>query len=190
MKIFDIAKNPIIRIIALAVILYLGLFSNKESPESLGNRLSKEALENDLNEVKKKSNFIFTNVVYAKKQINDGTLTKIEISDLSIGNGDRISCGDIATISYSVYDVAGNNLDKATKEVIFDKSSDNILEKYLEGMRILGAREIIAPRNFQTKDLQLKQYQEVAKGNIKYKISLKDFKKSNNNNCKDNEKTK
>lgn len=184
MKVFDIAKNPIIKIIGVALILYFGLLGNKESPESLGNRLSKEALENDLSEAKKKSNFIFNNVVYAKKQLNESNSAKIEVNNLLLGSGEKIACGDIAEISYEVYDISGNNLDKSTSaDFIFNPKSINILEKHLEGMRIKGVREIIVAKNFPTQDLQLKKYQEIAKGSIKYQITLKNFKKSNQNNC-------
>lgn len=53
-----ILHNKLIRICLVFLILYLGVLSNKEHPDSLGNRLSKEKLSKDIKKAKDKSLFI------------------------------------------------------------------------------------------------------------------------------------
>ena len=48
-------KNPLVKAIGIILILYFGLFYNKENPSSLGNRLSGENIKKGLNDVSQKS---------------------------------------------------------------------------------------------------------------------------------------
>lgn len=193
MKIFEIMKNPIFKLIGISVILYFGLFYNKNNPESLGNRLSKETLEKDFDEIRKKGNFIITNIGHAKQNSAriDAQLKEVVIQDLVEGDGDEIKCMDSAIISYQIYDKMGQNLAKNINEnSTFNPNSDNILEKYLMNMKKGGIREIKIPQNFQTQDLQFIKYKNLSGGIVKYQISLKEITKSNNANCLNNEKAK
>lgn len=62
-----ILHNPIFKIIGIFLILYFGLYTNKEHPDSLGNRLSKEKMQENFKEVKSNSYFIVENLRKAEE---------------------------------------------------------------------------------------------------------------------------
>ena len=66
-----ITKNPLIRFIGIVAILYYGLLHNKESPDSLGNRLSPKKIQTNISEISTKSTHIITNVQKAKQIIKE-----------------------------------------------------------------------------------------------------------------------
>ncbi len=70
-------RNPIFRIVGVAVILYYGLFYNKSLPDSLGNRLAPDKIKDNLVEISSKSINIIANVKKAdeiKKSLADKKL--------------------------------------------------------------------------------------------------------------------
>jgi biotin operon repressor len=60
-------KNRLFRLAGALAVLYFGLYANKKSPESLGNRLSKEKIEKNVEEVKKKGFYILENLKKAEE---------------------------------------------------------------------------------------------------------------------------
>ncbi len=62
-----ILHNPIFKIIGIFLILYFGLYTNKEHPDSLGKRLSKDRIQENLQEVKSNSYFIIENLRKAEE---------------------------------------------------------------------------------------------------------------------------
>lgn len=63
----SITKNPIFRICGIALILYYGLFQNKDNPDNLGNRLAPERIKSNLSEISDKSVYIIGNVKKAEE---------------------------------------------------------------------------------------------------------------------------
>jgi len=106
--IFKLLRNPIIKIIGISVILYYGLFTNKEKPGSLANRFSSEQIKKDFSEVREKTVFIAENVKLAreiaqekeaekeaeKKMAATNPALQVSVKDLEEGVGENISCGD------------------------------------------------------------------------------------------------
>ena len=65
--IFNILRQPLVKLFAVILILYFGLFYDKTNPDSLGNRLAPERLRKDFNEVQEKTFFIVSNLKEAKE---------------------------------------------------------------------------------------------------------------------------
>ncbi|MFT5703296.1 MAG: hypothetical protein ACJAZX_000957 [Rickettsiales bacterium] len=74
----QLIRNPVFRVVGILVILYYGLFYNKNHPDSLGNRFTPTKITSDIKEVSTKSFEIIANVRKAeelsKKEAN--TLNK------------------------------------------------------------------------------------------------------------------
>ncbi|MFT6220409.1 MAG: hypothetical protein ACJAW3_000623 [Lentimonas sp.] len=51
----NLARNPIIKVIGILLILYYGLLNIKKSPDSIGNKLTTDNIKNNFKEVSKKS---------------------------------------------------------------------------------------------------------------------------------------
>ena len=101
MKVFELLRNPLIKYPGIILVIYFGLFSNKENPSSLGNRLSAESVKKNFNEMQEKGKFIATNIQAAKDleaQRRQSASSNSEIivkEDLEIGTSqEEISCGD------------------------------------------------------------------------------------------------
>lgn len=63
-------KNPFVKIIGIGLVLYFALLNNKDNPESLGNRFSKEKVSKNLNQAKQQSTFIIKNLKEAQDTQN------------------------------------------------------------------------------------------------------------------------
>ncbi len=176
MKIFELLRNPIVKLIGAGFVLYFALFANKENPDSLGNRWSKQQLQKDIEEAKIKSHFIITNVKIAKetaKELDKINLEKISIEDLEEGNGEeKISCGDAVQISYGIYTSEGTQLEFIESENLTIGSKNNeLLEKNLIGMKKGGARNIKVSRDFQTTNKKLADLLKFHATDLKYQIT-------------------
>lgn len=176
MKIFELLRNPIVKLIGAGFVLYFALFANKENPDSLGNRWSKQQLQKDIEEAKIKSHFIITNVKIAKetaKELDKINLEKISIEDLEEGNGEeKISCGDAVQISYGIYTSEGTQLEFIESENLTIGSKNNeLLEKNLIGMKKGGVRNIKVSHDFQTTNKKLADLLKFHATNLKYQIT-------------------
>lgn len=176
MKIFELLRNPIVKLIGAGFVLYFALFANKENPDSLGNRWSKQQLQKDIEEAKIKSHFIITNVKIAKetaKELDKINLEKISIEDLEEGNGEeKISCGDAVQISYGIYTSEGTQLEFIESENLTIGSKNNeLLEKNLIGMKKGGARNIKVSHDFQTTNKKLADLLKFHATDLKYQIT-------------------
>jgi hypothetical protein len=55
-------RNPIFRIVGIIVVLYYGLFYNKQQPDSLSKRFAPDQIKNNLTEISSKSIDILSNL--------------------------------------------------------------------------------------------------------------------------------
>lgn len=58
----NLLKSPIIRIAGIILILYFALFYDNSHPDSLGNRLSKDQIKDNVSQIKDRSSHIITNI--------------------------------------------------------------------------------------------------------------------------------
>jgi hypothetical protein len=193
--IFKLLRNPIIKIIGISVILYYGLFANKEKPGSLGNRFSSEQIKKDFSEVREKTVFIAENVKLAreiakekeiekeaeKKAIATNPALQVSVKDLEEGVGENISCGDSAYINYGIYTKDGRQLEfKENQILVIGNKSNWLLEKNIIGMKQAGSRYINIPQGSQVNDSKITEYLNSNKSDLKYQVTLLAFTKNPN----------
>jgi hypothetical protein len=179
MLINEILKNPIVKICAVFVILYFALFSNKENPDSLRNRLSKENIEKNLHDASNKSKFIISNVGAAKKAIKEKERKEQEMQNLVI------KCGDEVTTDYSIFSAGQNLYSEKNKKFIIGSKIDPIIEKNVIGMKN-GETKVINIMDGIKSDQKLNIPKP--KNNINYHIKIVSIENnsasSSNSNCK------
>ncbi len=193
--IFKLLRNPIIKIIGISVILYYGLFANKEKPGSLGNRFSSEQIKKDFSEVREKTVFIAENVKLAreiakekeaekeaeKKAAATNPALQVSVKDLEEGVGENISCGDSAYINYGIYTKDGRQLEfKENQILVIGNKSNWLLEKNIIGMKQAGSRYINIPQGSQVNDSKITEYLNSNKSDLKYQVTLLAFTKNPN----------
>lgn len=181
----NIIRNPLVKTIGIVLVLYFGLFTNKEDPGSLGNRMAPKKIKENVNEAWEQGKFIATNVKKAqelakttdKKPETLSSLDKVIAEDLNKGVGEKsLTCGDSAIISYGLYNLDGHQLDFIVAEKFTIGERKNwLIEKNLIGMKIDGARIIGVPQDFITDDIKLAQLLKLGKTDLKYHVSLKDI---------------
>jgi hypothetical protein len=193
--IFKLLRNPIIKIIGISVILYYGLFANKEKPGSLGNRFSSEQIKKDFSEVREKTVFIAENVKLAREIAKEKEIEKeaekkatainpalqVSVKDLEEGVGENISCGDSAYINYGIYTKDGRQLEfKENQILVIGNKSNWLLEKNIIGMKQAGSRYINIPQGSQVNDSKITEYLNSNKSDLKYQVTLLAFTKNPN----------
>lgn len=195
MIIFELLKNPLIKFPAILLILYFSLFHDKRNPEALGNRFSPEKIKKNFGEMKEKTKYIVVNVheaqAMAKSQKEERRLVQSDMKmltkDVEDGVGEqKLECGDMARVSYAIYDHSGKQLEFLESEQLLEGSKNNpIIEENIVGMKQGGIRSFNIPSNFKTDDKKLLQILQF-NGSLKYQVTILDLKKSvsPNNFCK------
>jgi hypothetical protein len=191
MKIFDLLRNPFVKITGVVLVLYFALFANTENPNSLGNRLSSDNVKQDLSEIKEKSKFIVTNVKVAQgiakeREAQQKAEAKISFEDLESGEGEeKVSCGNIVEISYAIYNKSGKQLEFSESKKLTVGSKENLLvEQNIIDMKRGGIRNIIIPYGFKTDDKKLESMLTFNESDLKYQITLLNITKATAVNSK------
>lgn len=84
MNINRIISNPLVKIIAIVLILYFGLFSNNHDNRSLRNRFSADNIKESVDEIAQQKDAIVRNLEQAKKLERSLRLeTNEDIEDLT-----------------------------------------------------------------------------------------------------------
>lgn len=177
-NILGLLRIPIVRFLGIIAILYFGLFSKKESSESLSNRLSKDRVEQNLKDAKERSLFIASNLKTAKeisreRKPNPSIQSNILLEDIKIGEGEaKVSCGREVEISYSIYTENGDQIKNITSEkLVIGSNIDQFLEQNLHGMKRGGIREIKIPREFATNNIAINEMLKFYNSGIRYQVS-------------------
>jgi hypothetical protein len=175
-------KNPLIRLIGIVAILYIGLFSNTYQKDSLGNRLSTSQIKKNLSEVKDKSFNIITNVKKARDYSSNSDSSLI-IKEVKIGQGSGVVCGDLVSISYRL--LANNypiTKSKNQQVTIGKKEFNYIIENNLVGLKVGGQRLLNIPDNYKIQDQALTQELSPlrTKAGLSYEIDLLTIEKPQN----------
>ncbi len=201
--IYILLKNKLVRILGIFLVLYFGLLRDKSNPESLGNRLSKERLQENIAQIHNQSQFIIStikdsqdvaqgkiSVQEAQKKFSNQQpieykedLTILSIKDEKIGEGENSpKCNDEADISYEIYLKDGKTqLDLIENQKILIGSHANyFIEENLLSMKLKGVRVIDIPKNFQTKNTKLASLLKFNEVDLVYKITLNSFRPTDN----------
>jgi hypothetical protein len=178
-NILDFLRIPLVKFIGIIAILYFGFFSNKENPESLSNRLSKERVEQNLQEAKERSRFIASNLKTAQeiakeKKLNPDIQNKVSLEDIEIGKGEgEVSCGSEVEISYSIFSENGTQIKNVSSEkLVIGSNLDEFLERNLYGMKQDGIRNIKVPREFMTNNIAINEMLRFYDSGIRYQVLM------------------
>ena len=201
MKIEEIIKNPLVKLAGIITILYFALFTNKENPDSMGNRFSSEQLKKDFNDIKEKSKLVTLGIAQRNNAQNiakDETINKTQenltssdsgkkielseniydfskfiVNDSSLGDISKKSdCGNEVVISYQIYSEKQKLLQNAqSKTLIIGAKEDLVLEKYSKNMGKKGIRAILFPQDFISNNSELNKLANDY-GNLWIKITL------------------
>ncbi len=182
MKLFNLTKNRLIKTAGILAILYFALFSNKDNPRSLGNRLSSENISKGLKEAKEKSDYIIENVKMAQSLSKDPSIYKTEnsqpkaitIQDLNLGSGEAsIACSDEAIISYAIYTNDSTQVDFVnTKQLTVGSKSESLIEENIIGMKVGGVRSINVSASASINDQKLINLIKKHNSNLKIQVTL------------------
>ena len=188
MNIFQLLRNPLVKIIGAGVILYFALFHDKNNPESLGNRLDPQRVKSELNEVREKGSFIISNVNLAKqvaeenkkkKEAEAAKNSKVSIVDIDAGSDDdKTTCGDITEINYAIYLDNEDGKELVSKEktkLILGNRENETIENNILGLGRAGVRDIKVPHDFKTNNPELKVLLETHRTNLRYRITILSF---------------
>ncbi len=208
---YFIFKNPIIKIVCVALVLYFALLKDKDNPASLGNRLSVDKIKYGIKQANQKSSTIISGIALAKQQegnLKGGILNNVVTdnqneakikpltgdhiitTDLEIGEGDVVACGSEAEISYKITAKNDNQeLQSILKEkILIGGNYDLLLESQIIGMKKGGLRKIEVFKSFKTEDQKLAKLLERGSDLIYqiYLINILPAHKIDNNNVKCN----
>ena len=160
-------KHPLIKLLGISAILYFTLLSDKTDPNSLGSKLSSQNIKKGFTEASTKVKFINANIAKARVLNQRNQLTKLVLS-----------CGDIAKISYGIYNKAGRQLEFIEEsELIIKKDNHNLLEKNAIGLE--EGKTKIAPLTISSENKEpenLMKYQAIP--GIEIRIKLLSFTKN------------
>lgn len=184
MKILELLKNPIIKTVGIVVILYFGLFANKENPDSLGNRLAPEQIKKNFGEMREKGNFIIENVKTAQELAKEKEAQKsvagqnipaqISIENFEEGSGDALTaCGYEVEISQGIYTKDGKQLEFINSEkLVIGSKTDQLIEENIIGMKQGATRNINIPRDYKNGDVKLTELLRFNNTDLKYQITI------------------
>jgi hypothetical protein len=187
MKIFELLKIPLIKWIGIALILYFALFSNKQNPNSLGNRLSKENVQKNLDEAREKSRFIAVNVKMAQEVAKEKETQKkiaqkmsISVNDIEKGSGEKsVACNDEIEISYSLQTKEGKEIEaRRNQKLIIGSHKIRLIEQNILNMKEGGIRIINIPYGLETQDKKLDEILKFNATDLKYLVTILVIKKS------------
>lgn len=172
-------RIPLVKFVCILLILYFALFSNKDHPDALSNRLSKERISEGIDQAAKKSRFIISNVQSSNNipkapQATDQPIVKAKtsIEDVELGKGNMAVCGSEVEISYSIFAKDKKLREVSSEEIIIGSNIDKIIEKNILGMQKGGIRNIKVPYNFESDDRRLSGMLNFYKSDLRYQVSL------------------
>ncbi len=176
-----ILENSLFKIIAIVAIIYFGLFANKQSPESLGNRLSTEKIKKNLGEAQEKSKFIITNVRAAQDYSVNGEKGSLEnninisYQDITLGTGkDQVLCGTQVSVVVSLSSEKGAKfITNQEMSFIVGSNFNELIEPHIYNMKKGGVREIKIPRDYVVKSPEIAKILRESDSDLKYSITLK-----------------
>jgi hypothetical protein len=111
-----------------------------------------------------------------------------DYKDIKTGEGEAISCGDYALISYKIFNSQNQELAKQPSQPISIGTQQNLLlERNIIGMKRGGTRVITVTQNPNITDPMLKSQIEQSGGRMIFEVTLENFDalpNNKNSSCK------
>jgi len=178
MSINNFLKLPIVKIIAMAVMVYYIFDKTKEDPQAISYHLTKEnfvkSVENVKDSVEKISTV--TNQIKEDQGVIDeaSQAKKLKLFYRTIregAGGNKVVCGSEVSIEYDLMKIEnGEVINKSNMKFDIGTKFNELIEKALMGMTAGGIRVVEIPTDFKTGD---NVYDEmIQKSGMVYRISL------------------
>jgi len=178
MSINNFLKLPIVKIIAMAVMVYYIFDKTKEDPQAISYHLTKEnfvkSVENVKDSVEKISTV--TNQIKEDQGVIDeaSQAKKLKLFYRTIregAGGNKVVCGSEVSIEYDLMKIEnGEVINKSNMKFDIGTKFNELIEKALMGMTAGGIRVVEIPTDFKTGD---NVYDEmIQKSGMVYRITL------------------
>jgi hypothetical protein len=138
----NLAKNPLIKIVGILIIIYFALFYDTQNKSNLRNRLSTDKLKKNFVHIKNTTENIKKNIKTSRVEFKSGVdqsgRTKYNTyEDVNQGSGIEVKCGDGVTISFTK-----SSDDMSLTQRGYTMQVDNSeLSKNIIGMKVGGTKK-------------------------------------------------
>jgi len=178
MSINNFLKLPIVKIIAMAVMVYYIFDKTKEDPQAISYHLTKENFVKSVENVKDSVEKISTVTDQIKEdqgvidEASEAKKLKLFYRTIREGaGGNKVVCGSEVSIEYDLMKIEnGEVINKSNMKFDIGTKFNELIEKALMGMTAGGIRVVEIPTDFKTGD---NVYDEmIQKSGMVYRISL------------------
>ena len=190
MSINNFLKLPIVKIIAMAVMVYYIFDKTKEDPQAISYHLTKENFVKSVENVKDSVEKISTVTDQIKEdqgvidEASEAKKLKLFYRTIREGaGGNKVVCGSEVSIEYDLMKIEnGEVINKSNMKFDIGTKFNELIEKALMGMTAGGIRVVEIPTDFKTGD---NVYDEmIQKSGMVYRISLLSVSDNAKNNLK------
>lgn len=178
MSINNFLKLPIVKIIAMAVMVYYIFDKTKEDPQAISYHLTKENFVKSVENVKDSVEKISTVTDQIKEdqgvidEASQAKKLKLFYRTIREGaGGNKVVCGSEVSIEYDLMKIEnGEVINKSNMKFDIGTKFNELIEKALMGMTAGGIRVVEIPTDFKTGD---NVYDEmIQKSGMVYRITL------------------
>lgn len=178
MSINNFLKLPIVKIIAMAVMVYYIFDKTKEDPRAISYHLTKENFVKSVENVKDSVEKISTVTAQIKEdqgfvdEASEAKKFKLFYRTIREGaGGNKVVCGSEVSIEYDLMKIEnGEVINKSNMKFDIGTKFNELIERALMGMTAGGIRVVEIPTDFKTGD---NVYDEmIQKSGMVYRISL------------------
>lgn len=193
MSINNFLKLPIVKIIAMVVMIYYIFDKTKEDPQAISYHLTKENFVKSVENVKDSVEKISTVTAQIKEdqgvidQASETKKLKLFYRTIREGSGgNKVVCGSEVNIEYDLIKIeTGEVINKSNMKFDIGTKFNELIERALMGMTAGGIRVVEIPADFKTGD---NVYDEmIQQTGMVYRISLLSVSESAKNNLTCNE---
>ena len=188
MSINNFLKLPIVKIIAMAVMVYYIFDKTKEDPRAISYHLTKENFVKSVENVKDGVEKISTVTGQIKEdqgvvdEVSGAKKLKLFYRTIREGSGgNKVVCGSEVSIEYDLMNIeTGELINKSNMKFDIGTKFNELIERALMGMTAGGIRVVEIPADFKTGD---NFYDEmIQKSGMVYRISLLSVSENAKNN--------
>lgn len=188
MSINNFLKLPIVKIIAMAVMVYYIFDKTKEDPQAISYHLTKENFVKSVENVKDSVEKISTVTAQIKEdqglvdEASGAKKLKLFYRTIREGSGgNKVVCGSEVSIEYDLMKIENDEvINKSNMKFDIGTKFNELIERALMGMTAGGIRVVEIPADFKTGD---NFYDEmIQKSGMVYRISLLSVSENAKNN--------
>ncbi len=197
MDLHSLLRKPIIKIIAVILVLYFGIIKNNQHPQSIANKLSTNNIKKNYDEIRDKISDISQNLEMAQqvkkelsleKNINDLRFEKIILGTI----GESIKCGNEVNIIYKFTNNEGVILDMDEESKIIANQQHSAMVEDIIAKNIVGLKNGAVIRTkfmgqFKQADDKINKLLKIANNELTLEVYILSFKNTENKNCLKND---